>query len=136
MKRSARVPDGAYFTNWTGGDDAMTRNLQVQLTGDYAVAVDYTCPIADAGSSVELSFNSAAVTGTIVPGWDSPLVTDEDRVPRPGESYRKAFHRLPLGTIHLDAGRGQLTLRATKTVGQQVAVIDSASLTLKPMAKE
>jgi hypothetical protein len=37
----------------------MTWDIAVQTTGDYAVALYYTCSFADAGSTIELSFNGS-----------------------------------------------------------------------------
>ena len=62
---------------------------------DYEVAIDYTCPLPDAGSTVELAFNDSRLTGKVTPGWDPPLYTNQDTLPRPaGESQMKEFRPL------------------------------------------
>ena len=66
--------------------------------------------------------NGRAVAGKVAAAHDPPLRgAEHDRVPRAGESYVKDFKPLSLGTVELPAGRGLLTLRATKVPGKQVS---------------
>lgn len=130
-KRSANAPNCSYFANWTSPDDSMTWDIEVHTAGNYEVAIHYTCPSADAGSTIELSFKDSKVTGTVAPAWDPPLIDNQDRVPRKGESYLKEFRRLSLGTMRLEQGRGLLTLRALKVAGKTVMDVRLIELTLK-----
>ena len=130
VKRSANAPNCSYFVNWTSPDDSMTWDIEVHTTGNYEAAIYYTCPSADAGSTIELSFNDNKATGKVAPAWDSPLITDQDRVPRKGESYLKEFRRLNLGKMRLEQGRGLLTLRALKVAGKTVMDVRMVQLTL------
>ena len=59
VKRSASAPNSSYFVNWTSLDDRMTWDIAVNTTGTYDVEMLYTCPVADAGSAVQLDFNGA-----------------------------------------------------------------------------
>ena len=96
------------------------------------MVVDYTCPLADAGSRVELSFNGSRLTGKVTPGWDPPLNTNQDTVPRvDGESQMKEFKPLALGTIHLEKGSGPLVLRALEIPEASVMDVRRVTLTLK-----
>ena len=67
-----------------------------------------SCPPADAGSTIELAFQGSRVQGKVAPAWDPPLIADQDRVPRKGESIMKEFHALNLGAMKLEKGRGNL----------------------------
>jgi hypothetical protein len=131
VRRSARAPNCSYFENWTSPDDSMTWDIAVHTTGEYEAVIHYTCPQADAGSTIELSLNNAKLTGQIAPAWDPPLIDNQDRVPRKGESYLKEFHELRLGKFRLEQGRGLLTLRALRVAGKQVADVRLVTLTLK-----
>lgn len=131
VRRSANAPNSSYFTKWTSTDDTITWDIEVHETGTYAVALLYTCPAADIGSTVEVSFRGAKVSGQVAPAWDPPLNTNDDRVTRVGESYMKDFRPLELGTVRLEAGRGQLTVRATRVAGQQVMDLRMVTLTLQ-----
>ena len=132
IKRSANAPNSSYFVNWTSLTDAITWDVEVNTTGTYEVAIDYTCPVPDAGSTIELSFNGASLAGKVAPGWDPPLYTNQDTLPRPaGESQMKEFHLLQLGTVRLEKGRGQLTLRATQIPGKSVMDMRQLTLTLR-----
>ena len=105
--------------------------LDVHTTGAYEVTIDYTCPEADVGSTVELSFNGSTHTGKVAPGWDPPLNTNQDTLPRPhGESQMKEFHTLNLGKMKLKEGQGALTLRALEIPGKSVMDVRRVTLTL------
>lgn len=77
VQRSAPAPNCSYFVNWKTLADSMTWDIEVNTTGAYAVAIDYTC--ADPGSTVELTFNGSRLGGKVAPAWDPPLITGEDQ---------------------------------------------------------
>jgi arylsulfatase A-like enzyme len=132
VKRSSNAPNCSYFVNWTSSDDRMVWLLDVHTAGRYAVSIDYTCPVPDAGSTVELSFKDARLAGKVAPGWDPPLYTNQDTLPRPpGESQMKEFRTLTLGEIELPAGQGPLTLRALEIPGKYVMDVRRVTLTLR-----
>jgi hypothetical protein len=111
----------------------MTWDVEVNTTGTYDVVIDYTCPVSDAGSLIELRLNQAALTGTVAPGWDPPLYTNQDTLTRPSaESHMKEFRPLALGTVRLEKGRGTLTLRALNVPGKYVMDVRRINLTLRP----
>ncbi len=131
VRRSSSAPNSSYFVNWTSTEDSMTWDIEVNTAGSYDVTLYYTCPDADAGSTVELGFQGSKVTGRVAPGWDPPLYTNQDTIPRPpAESQMKEFRPLRLGTIRLDRGRGPLTLRAREVAGRTVMDMRLVTLTL------
>jgi len=135
VMRSSGAPNCSYFKNWTNTEDSMTWDIEVATAGQYEAVVCYTCPAPDIGSLVELSFNDIKIQGTISEAYDPPLMgAEHDRVPRGinAESYVKDFKPLRLGLFDLPAGHGQLTLRALKVPGKQVADVRVVLLTLKP----
>lgn len=132
VKRSSGAPNCSYFVNWKTAEGAMTWDIEVVTSGDYDVTIDYTCPEADAGSVVELSFNGASLRGKVASAWDPPLYTNQDTIPRPpAESQMKPFQPLRLGTVRLEKGRGSLTLRALEIPGGSVMDVRRITLTLK-----
>jgi hypothetical protein len=135
VRRSASAPNSSYFVNWTSKDDSMTWDVEVNTAGDYDAVIYYTCPLADAGSTIELSLGHNRLTGKVTPGWDPPLYTNQDTIPRPpAESKMKEFKPLNLGTIHLERGRGTLTLKALEIPGKSVMDMRLVTLTLKTKA--
>jgi hypothetical protein len=107
--------------------------LDVHTAGRYEVTIDYTCPLPDAGANIELSFQDARLTGKVAPGWDPPLYTNQDTLPRPpGESQMKEFRTWKLGEITLAKGEGPLTLRALEIPGKFVMDVRRVTLTLLP----
>ena len=119
IQRSNRHPNSTFFTNWKRTDDAITWDVDVLETGDFEAEIYYACPAADVGSTVRLSLGNDQVTARITEAHDPPLRgAEHDRVPRI-ESYVKDFRPLTLGRIHLEKGRGTLTLNATNIPGGQ-----------------
>ncbi len=133
VRRSSGAPNCSYFVNWTSQDDSMVWLLDVHTAGRFEVTIDYTCPLPDAGATVELSFQNARLTGTVAPGWDPPLYTNQDTLPRPaGESQMKEFRTLKLGEIALEKGPGTLALRALDVPGKSVMDVRRVTLMLLP----
>ena len=131
VKRSSGAPNCSYFVNWTSPDDSMVWLLDVHTEGRYEVTIDYTCKLPDAGSKIELAFQGARLTASVTPGWDPPLYTNQDTLPRPdGESQMKEFRALRLGEVKLPAGRGPLTLRALEVPDASVMDVRRVTLTL------
>ena len=131
VKRSSSAPNSSYFVNWRQPGDSLVWNVDVHTAGTYQVEILYTCPLADAGSTIELSLGDEKLTGQVTPGWDPPLYTNQDTLPRPpAESQMKEFRPLQLGKIKLPAGVGPLTLRAVTIPGQSVMDLRAVSLTL------
>ncbi len=120
IKRSTKYPNDSYFTNWKSLKDSIEWNCEVGQSGLYNVELFYTCPAADVGSVVQLSFNNSRLAGTITEAHDPPLRgMERDRVKRK-ESYNKDFKRMTLGTIKLQEGAGKLKLQALEMPGSQV----------------
>ncbi len=119
IKRSNRFPNCSFFTNWKSVDDKITWDAEVGVSGDYEVELHYACPAADVGSTIELSFGESRLRGQISVAHDPPLRGGEnDRVERM-ESYVKDFKSMKLGTIKLEKGKGELSLRAIDIPGAQ-----------------
>ena len=133
LRRSARAPNSSYFTNWTKATDAAVWNVEVMNAGTYVVTLDYTCPNADVGATLELSLGATKITGKLSEGWDPPLFTQQDIVPRTthGESLLKPFKTMTLGEIKLEPGLSQLKLRATVIPGKSVMDLRRITLTLR-----
>jgi hypothetical protein len=133
VKRSSNAPNCSYFVNWTSTEDSMVWLLDVHTTGRYEVVIDYTCPVDDVGSLIELTFKESRLSGHVQPGWDPPLYTNQDTLPRThGESQMKEFRQLKLGEMPLSQGEGPLTLHALKVAGKTVMDVRRVTLTLLP----
>jgi len=120
IKRSARPPNCSFFTNWRTTSDKIVWDIEVTEPGDFEAEIYYTCSPANVGSTIELSFQGNKLAGSITASHDPPLQgMEHDRVSR-NESYVKDFKPMKLGTIELIAGKGSLTLQASKIVGTNV----------------
>ncbi len=131
IKRSGAAPNCSYFINWKDLKGRMEWHLDVHTAGKYKVSIDYTCPVEDAGSTIQLSFKDAKLEGKVAPGWDPPIHTDQDTVKRhPMESQMKEFKTLELGEMTLPAGEGDLILSATEIPGDYVMDVRRVTLEL------
>ena len=130
VQRSAGAPNSSFFTHWTKPEDSITWDIEVNQTGNYKIEVHYTCAAADVGSTVEVSFKNARATTKVGPAWDPPFRDQKDRVTR-SQSEMKEFKPLSFGTLRLEKGRGQLTLRAPQVAGKQVMDVRLVTVTLE-----
>ncbi len=131
IRRSAAAPNCSYFVNWTSKTDRINWNIDVYSEGNYEVELLYTTALSDAGSSIEISFNGNTLTTKVLPGWDPPLITDQDVIPRPkGESIMKDFKALRVGEIKLPKEKGVLSIRAINITGKEVMQLRSVNLHL------
>ncbi len=131
VKRSGAAPNCSYFIGWKDKKGTMKWDLDVHTAGKYKVSIDYTCPVEDAGSTIKLAFKGTEITGKVLPGWDPPIMTHQDTVPRnPVESQMKVFKTLDLGTTELPAGRGDLVLSALEIPGDSVMEVRRVTLEL------
>ena len=134
IERSNRFPNDSFFLNWTSTADSITWDVEVLEAGHYQVELYYTCPEADVGSTIELSFGESRITGIVSEVHDPPLHgMEHDRIERQ-ESYVKDFRPMNLGTINLNLGVETLTLKALEIPGTQV--MDFRLLMLIRMEKQ
>jgi hypothetical protein len=109
----------------------MEWNIAVHTAGNYKVSIDYTCPVEDTGSTIQLAFKDAKLEGKVTPGWDPPIKTNQDTVPRdPQESQMKDFKTLELGVITLPSSEGDLVLSALEMPGKSVMEVRRVNLEL------
>lgn len=120
IQRSNRYPNCSFFTNWVSTDDRITWDVEVLTEGEFEVVLYYTCPEEDVGSVFELGFGSSTLTGKITEAHDPPLTGMENDRDKRIESYIKDFKPLNIGAIHLDKGKGTLSLKASDIPGSQV----------------
>jgi arylsulfatase A-like enzyme len=120
IKRSNQFPNCSFFSNWLDVNDSITWDVEVGSSGSYEVEIHYSCPEADIGSTIQLSFNRSTVQTRVSQAHDPPLRGHEnDRFNRQ-ESYVKDFQAMKMGTIRLEKGRGKMTLKALEIPGSQV----------------
>ena len=120
IKRSNRWPNCSFFTNWTGLQDSITWQVEIPEDGIFRVALYYTCPEGDQGSTVQLSVGESMLQAIIAEAFDPPLRgMDEDLTPRM-ESYVKDWKEMDMGTIELTAGTFTMSLKALDMPGKSV----------------
>jgi hypothetical protein len=121
VQRSASAPNCSYFTHWTSTEDSVSWSIDVLQAGNFEVELYYACPESDVGTELELSIGSSRLQTVIEQANDPPAVgAEHDRVPRRAESLVKDFKPLAMGTIPLSAGTGELILRPTRLMGEQM----------------
>lgn len=119
--RSNRFPNCTFVQDWTNLDDQIVWEADILADGDFEVTMYYACDESDVGSTIELSMGDDTLRTKIDQANETPLIGSEhDRVER-AEGYVKDWKPIKLGRIHLSAGRGKLTLKATEVAGKEVA---------------
>jgi len=133
IRRSSSAPNCSYFVNWTKPSDSMIWLVDVHTAGRYEVSIDYTCKLSDVGATIAIVLGNVNLVAKVASGWDPPLNTNQDTLPRPeAESQMKDFRTLALGEINLPVGQGPLTLHAIDVPGQSVMDVRRITLTLVP----
>jgi hypothetical protein len=133
IQRSNRWPNCSFYTNWTSLNEEITWEVEVLEAGEFEATVYYTCAPENVGTTLALTYPSDTLTFQITEPHDPPLEGMEfDRVQRP-ESYVKDFKPLKTGIIHLEKGKGNLTLKATQIPGN--AIIDFRLMMLKRVGR-
>lgn len=129
IRRSSHHKNSTFFSNWTSVDDAIHWDVNVEKPGRFRATAHYTCTGKNVGALVELRLGDRSCRAKVESAFDPPLqAATADRFPRQ-EGDMKPFQTLDLGELTLDAGRGNLTLRALEIPGQQVMDLRLLELT-------
>ena len=110
IQRSAKAPNNSFFKNWTREDDSITWDIQVGTAGNYRATVLYTCPEANVGTTVRLSFEDSVIETQVTEAFDPPLWDKSKERVSESHYFVKDFKPLDLGIIALPQGRGPLSL--------------------------
>ena len=120
VARSNRFPNCTFMGNWASTEDRIEWDAEVLEAGDFEVSMWYACDQDQVGSTIQLKFGAESVTANITQPNEVPLIGEaQDRVVRM-EGYVKRWKSMTLGTIHLEPGRGKLTLNARVIAGDTV----------------
>jgi hypothetical protein len=126
--RSARAPNCSYFPAWreTGGKVRWVIALPESCRLSVSVAAAWAAP----GAEVVVRCGPEQLSGKLTGIHDPPLTgAENDRVPRAGESYMKAFREVPLGEWRLPGGRQELELTVVPGPGGMGVDIGGVTLT-------
>lgn len=116
IQRSAKAPNNSFFKNWTREDDSITWDIEVGTAGNYRATVRYTCPEANVGTTVRLSFGDATSEVKVTEAFDPPLWDKSKERVSDSHYFVKDFKPLDLGVITLPQGRSTLSLTCPQLV--------------------
>ncbi|MEP7269063.1 MAG: arylsulfatase [Saprospiraceae bacterium] len=119
-----------WLTSWISKQDSIIWEVESLEDQNYSVFMQYTCPLKDIGSEVQLSLDSQIVSAKITEAFDPPFLPSPDRVKRK-EAYEKPWKSLKMGDIHINKGKHRLILKAQLIAGQSVADLNSIELMKK-----
>jgi arylsulfatase A len=117
-----------WLINWKNPTDAIWWEVESRKPKKYAVAIQYTCPASEIGSTLVLKVGDQRLSGRIEKAYDSPLIRIPDRKPRI-EAFEKTWGMQPLGTVEIKPGRHRLVLTSPSVVGKTVAEVKGLVLT-------
>ena len=134
-QRARRAPNCSFFTDWRRRTTGYL-GVEVNDPGRYEAIIHYTCPGADVGS--EWSWPSARRDGSEPSRepFDPPL-RGRDTTASHGKGSPTSRTSGPSrwGVVELPAGRGELSLLATKVAGRQIADVRALELVLMPESR-
>jgi arylsulfatase A-like enzyme len=117
-----------WLIDWKNIQDSIFWELTVVEETEYRIELLYSCAAGDQGSAIVATYGDESTVAVIGEAFDAPMTDSPDRVPRI-EVYEKPWGRLELGTLHLPAGKGVLSLRARQIAGKSVAEVKGLQLT-------
>ncbi len=119
LQRSNKYPNCSYVQHWQSAADSLSWAVEVPAPGKFEVVIYYTCAPDSVGTEFTFNWQDASTRARITTAWNPPATgAEHDRVPRQ-ESYVKVFKPLSLGTVHLLAGSGEMSLRAAELKGRE-----------------
>ncbi|MFT5469906.1 MAG: arylsulfatase A-like enzyme [Verrucomicrobiales bacterium] len=129
IERSSKAPNNSFFRNWAEKTDAITWEVEVGESGNYAAVVYYTCAETDVGVTIRLSIdNGDRVESKTGEAFDPPLYDKAKERVEKSHYFVKDFKPHALGQIELKKGRGVLSLTAPKIVGERAIDVHSIEL--------
>jgi arylsulfatase A-like enzyme len=129
IPRSGGAPNLTWLM-WKKKERDIYWPVEAQTSGRYRVEIDYTCPGADVGSLIEVSFSGSALTNRLTEAFDPPF-TDNDTLPRSKRITRyKEFRTWDFGTMEIEKGRDALRIRALEVPGPSVMDVRRITMTL------
>ncbi len=108
-----------WVTNWTSTDAYPSWPVDVVQRGRYELTLLYTCAEADTGARFRIEIGGQHLEGRVTEAHNPPYNFSPDRVLR-GEVYEKPWKPLTLGTVTLERGRTDLTIKAISMAGDRM----------------
>lgn len=101
-----------WITGWTEKEDRISFRIDVARAGTFAVSLAYACPAANADTQVRASAGRASAATRIVAA-EAPRLQLAHRDGGKDSYMNRAWARLEVGTLALEAGAQTLTLDAS-----------------------
>lgn len=120
IKRSNKYPNCSYFTNWTSVKDYISWNAEVAADGKFKVAVYYTCPKEDVGSTIQLAVGNSKISAQITEAYNPDLQHMDKYRGKGFDAFTKKFNTLEMGEIELKKGDSLIKLSALDMKGKSV----------------
>lgn len=127
VKYSSIHPNQSHTENWVQNGDSVCWKLNMQEAGKYRVELQYGCAETDTGSEFLFHSNSGSFTFKIDKPFNSEILPNRDYVPRT-ESVERTWAWTPIGTISLNAGQENLTLKLIQKKKNEAGLIKAIRL--------
>ena len=117
-----------WLTDWKDIDARAEWDVDVVLSGEYEVQLEYLCPEGDAGAEINICCGDRTVFGVTVSG-STVAIALPHRAPGEQKKYiNRNWSTLRLGTLKLTMGRHRITVVATTKPGANVIDLKAVSL--------
>lgn len=118
-----------WLTGWTDDSGEIRFEVDANEGGVYDVAIAFTCPPEDAGSSVTVSGGSSSASA-VVPSFAPVDIDLPNRDEASNERYRnREWGILPVGSIRLPEGVSTIRIKADSLAGDSVMDFKHLALT-------
>ncbi len=116
-----------WITGWTDARSYPAWTLQVVAPGPYQVQLQFAAQESQVGQLLRVVAGDRVVSVTIAAAHLAPVVPGPDRVPR-GEVDERSWGTLDAGTLQLEAGLQQLTVRADQLRASEMVELKAVTL--------
>jgi arylsulfatase A-like enzyme len=113
-----KAPNNAWLVGWDSTEPTVTWRVAVQKAGKYHARLQYLCSDANAGSTMQVSLGSHAVSAKVL-GTPIVQIPSPDRASRKSEVLEHVWHWLDLGSFDLQPGEQQIQVRCSELKGQE-----------------
>jgi arylsulfatase A len=119
----------AWIVDWTDTQAYPRWHVQVLTPGNYRISLLYNCTAEDVGARVRVAIGDRYVEGQITRAFAPEPFPSPDRLPKEDDHYEeKEWATLEMGTVRLEPGTAELTVRAIRKPGREVMELKAVQI--------
>lgn len=116
-----------WIINWINTNDSISWQLNIANAGSYTFSLLYACTPSQTGSVIQLHTNNGLLERHVNEAHKADTIFSPDRVARK-EVYERNWGELQMGTVQLQPGAQNISLKAKKIAKDEVAEIKALKI--------